>query len=91
MLTAWAVAERICCSCSVGLSARRAGSSERQKKSSAAYAIARNADAGPWVTGKGPKVAGNSTTSPIPKMAISARFRLNNDMVTQSKNEVLLR
>ena len=52
--------------------------------------MARNADAGPRVTGKGPKVAGNSTISAIPKMAMSATFRLNNDMITPSKTKCYL-
>ena len=38
----------------------------------AEYAIARNADAGPWVAVKGPEANGNNTTSAIPIVAIRA-------------------
>ena len=40
----------------------------------AEYAIARNADAGPWVAVKGPEANGNNTTSAIPIVAIRAVY-----------------
>lgn len=45
-----------------------------------AYAIARKADAGPWVAVNGPQTAGNSTTPAIPRAANSATLRKNIDM-----------
>ena len=53
---------------------------QRAKINSAAHAIARSGEAGPWVAVKGQQTAANNTTHAIATVANSATLRQNIDM-----------